>query len=342
MSRILLLLLLAAANFAAALWLTERLRAYAHRANLIDTVNGRSSHAAPTPRGGGGAIVIVGVLGFVASAAWLGFLADQAIGLIGGALVIALAGWVDDHGHLSPALRLLAHFAGAAWAVWWIGPFDLGFLPIPATLAAILGPLLSGVGVVWLVNLFNFMDGIDGIAGSEAVCVALGGSLLLWLVGFGVAETAPFVLLAAAVFGFLYWNWPPASVFMGDAGSGFLGYCLAAFVLIGSRLELALGMAILILLGVFVADATVTLLRRAARGERVHEAHRSHAYQHLARRLGRHLPVTLAVIAVNVLVLGPLGWLAVSGVILPIAAVAIAYAALALAVLAAGAGRGER
>lgn len=337
----LLLMALAAVSTATAMWITERLLVYALSANMIDHASRRSSHSAPTPRGGGGSIVIVGALGIVASAMWLRFPADQAIGLIGGGLLVALVGWIDDHGHVSAAVRLIAHIWAASWAVWWIGPFDLHLLPVSTGLTAILEPTLSVIGVVWLINLYNFMDGIDGIAGSEAICVALGGSLLLWVMGYGAREAAPFVLLAAATLGFLVWNWPPAKVFMGDVGSGFLGYSLGAFVLVSSRLDSALGMAVIILLGAFVADATVTLLRRAARGEMVHEAHCSHAYQEVARRLGRHLPVTTTLIAINILVLTPIAWLAVSGVIVPVVAVVVTYALLALGALAVGAGRAE-
>lgn len=339
---LLLLILFVTAAFGTAVWLTERFRSYALRANIVDQVSKRSSHTAPTPRGGGGSVVLVGTLGFVASPLWLGFPTDQAIGIAGGAITVALVGWIDDHRHLSPGWRLLAHLAAAVWAVWWIGPFDLQSLPLPLLLPEILAPLLSVVGVVWLINLFNFMDGIDGIAGSEAVCVALGASLLLWAEGYGISVTAPFLILAAAALGFLYWNWPPAKVFMGDAGSGFLGFSLAALALVASQLDSAFGVAIIILLGVFISDATVTLLRRAARREPVHQAHRTHAYQRLARIAGRHLPVTLAVIAVNMLVLLPLGWLAASGTIMPLAALLSAYVLLVIAALVAGAGRVEQ
>lgn len=153
------------------------------------------------------------------------------------------------------------------------------------------------------------MDGIDGIAGVEAVTVAAGAALLLWVRG-DAAMAGVLVLLAAAVLGFLAWNWPPARIFMGDVGSAYLGFVLGVMALATSA-EGPLNLWVwLILLAVFITDATVTLLRRLLRGERWYEAHRTHAYQHAARRFGSHRKVTLAVGALNVLWLLPLAGVA--------------------------------
>jgi Fuc2NAc and GlcNAc transferase len=169
--------------------------------------------------------------------------------------------------------------------------------------------LLGLVYLVWLLNLYNFMDGIDGIAGMEAVCVCLGGALLYTLLGRYEMALLP-VLLALASAGFLFWNFPSARIFMGDAGSGYLGLLLGLFSLQAAWVAQELFWSWLILLGVFVVDASVTLLRRLFQGARVYEAHRSHAYQHAARQLGRHLPVTLAVVVINLCWLLPLSLLA--------------------------------
>jgi Fuc2NAc and GlcNAc transferase len=148
------------------------------------------------------------------------------------------------------------------------------------------------------------MDGIDGLAGMEAATVAgVGGLIMLWQGEAGWASLAAVVALASA--GFLALNWPPATIFMGDAGSGFLGFTLAALAMLT---WIDTGMTLwpwLILLGIFIVDASLTLLRRALRRERVHEAHRSHAYQHAARHYGRHLPVTVAALLVNLFWLAP-------------------------------------
>ena len=155
-----------------------------------------------------------------------------------------------------------------------------------------------------MLNLYNFMDGIDGLASVEAICVCLSACLLYWLGGFNNLIITP-LLLAASVAGFLFWNFPPARIFMGDAGSGFLGIILGLLSLQATWVSPKLLWVWLILLGVFIVDATVTLLRRLLRGDKVYEAHRSHAYQFASRQYGRHLPVTLAVAAINLLWLLP-------------------------------------
>jgi Fuc2NAc and GlcNAc transferase len=153
-------------------------------------------------------------------------------------------------------------------------------------------------------NLFNFMDGTDGIAASEAIFVLCGGALLGVLSGSAQVCWAA-LLCATACLGFLLWNWAPARIFMGDVGSGYLGYVIAVLALAATRANPAALWAWLILGGVFFVDATVTLLRRLARGERPHEAHRSHAYQWFARRWDSHAKVTCAVLAVDLLWLLP-------------------------------------
>jgi Fuc2NAc and GlcNAc transferase len=148
------------------------------------------------------------------------------------------------------------------------------------------------------------MDGIDGIASIEAICVCMGGSLLYWLTGHAEAAWLP-ILLAATVAGFLCWNFPPARIFMGDAGSGFLGIVLGLLALVAGWVNPLLFWGWLILSGVFVVDATFTLARRLLRGDKVYQAHRSHAYQYAARRHGHHRPVSLAVAAINLVWLLP-------------------------------------
>lgn len=176
----------------------------------------------------------------------------------------------------------------------------------------LLGSVLAAFYLVWLLNLYNFMDGIDGIASVEAISVCLGGALLFLFVGeFKVAQVT--LVLAAAVMGFLFWNFPSARIFMGDAGSGFLGIVLGIQSLQAAWIAPQLLWSWIILLGVFIVDATFTLLRRLIRGEKVYEAHRSHAYQFASRHYGRHLPVTLAVFAINFVWLLPFAVLVALG-----------------------------
>lgn len=287
---------------AVSLLLTALLRRYALTRSLMDIPNARSSHKVPTPRGGGVAIVLAFLLA-LPFLAWAGEISwALAWALLGGGGWVAVVGFLDDHGHIAARWRLLAHFAGAIWALCW-----LGGLP-PLKMAGFIldlgwfGHIAVAFYLVWLLNLYNFMDGIDGIAGVEAVTVCLGGALLYALLGQSSLALLP-LLLAAACAGFLYWNFPPAKIFMGDAGSGFLGLVLGILSLQAAWVAPQLLWAWLILLAVFIVDATWTLLRRLLRGDKVYEAHRSHAYQYASRRHGRHLPVTLAVLAIN------LGWL---------------------------------
>ena len=301
------------------LFMTGTLRRYALARSLMDIPNARSSHSVPTPRGGGVAIVVSFLLALPLMAG-MGFIAwPLAWALLGAGTGIAVLGFLDDHGHIAARWRLLGHFAAAIWALFWLGglptvamfgfTFDLGWF----------GHALAAVYLVWLLNLYNFMDGIDGIASVEAICVCLGGALLYVLLGFaGSAQPTAWVtpvLLAAAVAGFLFWNFPPARIFMGDAGSGFLGITLGVLSLQAAWLAPQLLWSWLILLGVFIVDATFTLLRRLVRGDKVYEAHRSHAYQYASRRFGRHLPVTLVVGGINILWLLPIAlWVGLGGV----------------------------
>ena len=286
--------------------LTALMRRYALSRSLLDVPNARSSHVTPTPRGGGMAIVASFLLALAATAFVLpgtdrGLLAA----LLGAGAGVALLGFLDDHGHVPARWRLLGHFAAAAWTLFWISgisPSTLLGLPSPTP---ILDPLLAALFIVWMLNLYNFMDGIDGLAGIEAVSIGLGGALVAYLAGQEhLASIALF--LAAAALGFLIWNFPPAKIFMGDAGSGFLGVVVGVLILYAGTVHPDLFWAWVILPAVFVTDATVTLLHRLRRGERLYEAHRSHAYQHAARRYSSHLPVTLATGAVNLAWLLPI------------------------------------
>ncbi|KOR09680.1 glycosyl transferase [Stutzerimonas stutzeri] len=308
--------------------LTGAVRRYALARSLLDVPTARSSHAVPTPRGGGLAIV----LAFLAALPML-VLEDVLSwstmwALLGGGALVAALGFLDDHGHVAARWRLLGHFVAAGWVLLWLG----GLPPLRVGEATMelgwVGRGLALVGLVWLLNLYNFMDGIDGIAAVEAVCACFGGALLYVLLGYPIQAWTP-LTLALAVLGFLYWNFPPARIFMGDAGSGFLGLVLGALALQAAWVASELLWAWLILLGVFVVDATWTLLIRLLRCERVYEAHRSHAYQLASRRFGRHIPVTLAVALLNILWLLPLAICATLGYVNGVVAVFLAYIPLA-------------
>lgn len=331
---------LGVATAVGSLVLTGVLRRYSLARSLIDVPNARSSHSVPTPRGGGVAIVLT-FLGALAVIAAFGLVSPaHGWAVVGGGGVVALIGFLDDHGHIAARWRLLAHFAGAFWVLAAIGGVPpLVLLGQQISLGGG-GVVLAALYLVWLLNLYNFMDGIDGLASVEAICVCLGGALLFVLNGHAGLAALP-VLLAAAVAGFLWWNFPPAKIFMGDAGSGFLGIVLGIFSLQAAWVSADLFWSWLILLGVFIVDATWTLLRRLLRGKRIYEAHRSHAYQHASQRFGRHLPVTLFVCATNLFWLLPLAVAVGAGRVAGLPGIAIAYAPLFLLAVALHAGEEE-
>jgi Fuc2NAc and GlcNAc transferase len=326
-------------------WLTGWLRRHALRANWLDVPNARSSHSAPTPRGGGLAIVIAASGAF--AVLWAAGVIDARLGgaLLGVGLVVAATGFQDDRRAVAPLVRLGAHLAAATAALALLG--GLPALQVGARLVdlGLAGDVLGALAIAWTLNLYNFMDGIDGIAAGEAAFIGLAVAVLAALgaggaAGSGVAAAA--LVFAAACAGFLAWNWPPARIFLGDVGSGYLGYVIAVLAIAHGRSAPAAPWIWLSLGAAFFADASVTLGRRLARGERPHQAHRTHAYQWLARRWHGHRPVTLALLAANCVLSLPLAaWGARAPQHAGLAAALSVGAWVALAWLA-GAGRAER
>jgi Fuc2NAc and GlcNAc transferase len=311
--------------------LTWVLRRYALSRSLIDVPNARSSHTIPTPRGGGVAIVLCFIAAVVVMNVLKMMSFNDSLALLGAGAAVAILGFLDDHGHIAARWRLLGHFLAAFWALYWIG----GLAPISVFGVSIewgiFGYVVAAMFLVWMLNLYNFMDGIDGIASVEAVTVCVGAAVLYEVQG-GISIVGP-LLLACSVLGFLCWNFPPAKIFMGDAGSGFLGVTLGILALQSAWISTNLFMGWLILLGVFIVDATVTLIRRLVRGDKVYEAHRSHAYQFASRQYKRHLPVTLATGALNIVWLFPIAWLVVEGKLEGLIGLLIAYIPLVLLAL---------
>ena len=307
--------------------LTALVRRYALATELLDRPNERSSHSVPTPRGGGVAIV-ASLLLLTLVLTWAGAVdGPLAVATLGAGALVAGLGFADDRRPLAARWRFLGHAGAAAWVLAWMGPVPA--VPVFGAVLALgpVGPLLCGLFIVWMINLFNFMDGIDGIASLQAISVTLGGALVGALAGAGPGAALP-LLFAACTGGFLVWNFPPARIFMGDAGSGFLGLVVALLALWNGQAAPALFWAWFVLNGCFMVDATTTLLRRSARGEKVHLAHRSHAYQHAARRVGNHRTVTLSCAAINTLWLLPIACAVALGWIDGVLAVLIAFAPL--------------
>jgi Fuc2NAc and GlcNAc transferase len=292
-------------SFLVSMWV----RQFARSRGMLDIPNERSSHDVPTPRGGGLGIVVAMTLG--TSIAWLAGLVDEdlAIALTGGGLLIAAIGLADDRRPMPSSVRLIVHGIAAAWAIFWLRglpPLQFG---VNIHDLGSFGYVLGIVGLVWAVNLFNFMDGIDGIAASEASFMSWAALVILGQ-GSDLLTSATLMLaLGAASAGFLVWNWPPARIFMGDVGSGYLGFAIGVLAIASSRSQ-PVALPVWAVLGaIFIADTAVTLVTRVSRGERVYQAHRSHAYQVLARRWVSHRRTTIAVCVFNLLFLLPMAWI---------------------------------
>ena len=286
------------------------------------------------------------VLAFLGALLVLAFLteieAGLVFGLVAGGLATALIGFFDDRRSQPAVVRFGVHLAASVCVFLSIGGISERALGSWGLHGAWIAGLVTVMMLAWATNLFNFMDGIDGIAASESVFMCAAGAWINWHQAGDVGLTAAFLFLAAASLGFLYWNWPPARIFMGDVGSGFLGFSIAALGLAASRSAAVPIEVWAILGGVFVVDATTTLLRRIARGDRWIEAHRMHAYQHLARRWRAHLPVTVWVIVIDVVWLLPWATFAAKDPALAPWSLAGALVPLVFIALACGAGAKEK
>jgi Fuc2NAc and GlcNAc transferase len=284
--------------------------------------------------------IVVPTLVSLLALGWTDYMSwSTALSFCVGGAVIALIGLADDRRHIAPHWRLIGHFALAWWVLARIGGLPpltaFGFVLEPGWF----GYAMAALFLVWMINLTNFMDGIDGIAGVEVVTVCLSAAFLSEVAAPGAHLWIAPLMLAAATLGFLVWNWPPAKIFMGDAGSGFLGLMFGVLSLQAGLALNRLFWTWVILLGVFVVDATVTVINRMARRERFHEAHRSHAYQHAAVLRGAHLPVAVAVGVINLCWLLPVALAVALGRLDGFLAVLVSYVPLVVAAVRLKAGR---
>jgi Fuc2NAc and GlcNAc transferase len=292
--------------FISAVLLTGFVRLVAIRAKVLDLPISRSAHVSPTPVGGGvsiASITLVSICIFFYNGK---IPVNEFLALCGAALVAGI-GLFDDIKQLNIRWRLPAQLIAATWSVWWLGntpSIDIAMFTLSNRFTL---NVLAILALLWLLNLYNFMDGIDGLAGSELVFVNL------FALMFVISDSDEVVMLIAAVLsasgaGFLFWNLPPAKIFMGDVGSGFAGFMAGVMALLSMHHGTLTVWTWLLLLGVFITDATVTLVIRLRNGEKWYEAHNSHAYQNAARRYKSHGKVTITVLAINCLWLAPLAW----------------------------------
>lgn len=261
----------------------EKFRLWSLRENLIDVPNERSSHSVPKPRGGGLLIVALSLLAYILYAFF--WTANFTPSYLIGAAGVALVSWLDDRRSVAFGWRLLTHSLAAAIVIYELGYWEKPYMPEFNNLAlGVGGVLLTFFWIVWMTNAYNFMDGIDGLAGIQAVSAGIGWSIVGKLLGF--EQTAFYGgVLAFSSLGFLIHNWSPAKIFMGDVGSAFLGYTFAVMPLLARRENSAdtdfLPLIAVVLLWLFLFDTLATLFRRLLKKQKIWRAHREHLYQRM-------------------------------------------------------------
>jgi Fuc2NAc and GlcNAc transferase len=279
------------------------IRRYAERRQLLDHPNERSSHSMPTPRGGGLAIVLL----VTGTGLWFvrGGLSQYLVYIVCG-LVIAFLGWRDDTHSLSPRVRFVVQGLVAAASIWGLGYFSSVTIPLFGKLQlGAVGVVITFLWIIGLTNAYNFMDGIDGMAGGVAFAAGLGWALLTSNIPY-LANSFVFwiaLAIAAGSLGFLGHNWHPAKIFMGDVASTFLGYSFAVMPLMAANEEGDALMLGTLLLWTFIMDAGVTFIRRALQRENVFAAHRTHLYQRLVIGGYSHAKVSVLYIALTFIAL---------------------------------------
>ncbi|MFW3372436.1 MraY family glycosyltransferase [Aliarcobacter butzleri] len=272
--------------------LTYFIKNYMIKKSLVASVNERSSHTVPTPHGGGIAIAITWFIGLF----YLYFIGQIEENLFYALLfgaVISIVSFFDDIYELSPKLRLIIQAIVAIGGLYFLGGFETLTFGIFDIQNPIFTNIFAFFMIIWFINLYNFLDGINGYAGSESLFLAVAGFIL-----FGGNH---FLVLAVAVLGFLYWNWNKAKIFMGDVGSTLLGYNVAIFTIYYANQEPTNFWIWIILFGVYWFDATLTLIRRKLNKERLSQAHKKHAYQRLTQAGWSHYKVTNYSIGLNIM-----------------------------------------
>jgi len=280
-------LILLALSFA----LTYLIKNYYIKNAILEEVNERSSHTVPTPHGGGIAVAITWFMGLI----YLNYMHEIETTLFYALMigvVISVVSFFDDIYELSPKLRLsiqLLVAIGGMVAIGGLNTLDFGIFTITNQIVT---NTIAIVAIIWYINLYNFLDGINGYAGSQTVFLSIAGFVI-----FGGSH---FIVLGVTTLGFLYWNWNKAKIFMGDVGSTLLGYNVAIFTLYYTNQDQSNLWIWIILFGLFWFDATLTIIRRKLNGEQITQAHKKHGYQRLHQSGWSHLQVSLFGMGINV------------------------------------------
>jgi len=279
---------------------TYLVRIIAIKMNVYDIPEKRSSHTVPTPRGGGIALIISWYIGITYEHFfWSSMPSNLFYAFLSGLLIVVI-GLIDDIWRVNPKIKIIFQVLASLLAIYFLGGLqkvDLGFFIIENKYIL---SFFALIGIVWAVNLFNFLDGIDGYLGSEVVFIAIAISLL--------CTNSMVLLLGAVTLGFLIWNWQRAKVFMGDVGSTLLGFNVAVFAIYYQNTDKTSILIWIILSSVFWFDATLTFYRRFKNKEKLSVAHKKHTYQRIVQAGFSHQKTVIASIIINLFIFF-LAWL---------------------------------
>ncbi len=280
-------------------------RRYSLKNKIIDIPNERSSHEIATPRGGGVSLACITICSILLGYIFDLLAQDDFLALFFSLTAVASIGWLDDKGDISSYWRFIIYSIAALWSLCWVGVLEnirLGDLIIDISFSFSI--IITWLGIVWLTNLYNFMDGTDGLAAMQAILASsLGFILLLLQKEQGYALIC--LCLASASAGFIYWNWPTAKIFMGDIGSCMIGAFFAIFSIITDKSDIMPVSLWCMLLSLFICDATFTLIKRIIFGEKWYQAHKIHAYQLLVQMGMSHKTLLLNFILINLVIIWP-------------------------------------
>lgn len=331
--------LIALCSFLASFTLTYVVKHYALAKGLQAIPNERSSHVVITPHGGGLAIVLSFIAAVLTGYHFEFFDSDIvfSISVCGG--LIAAVGFYDDHSPLGVGIRISVQLICASVAIYLLGGLPEINYGVFSLKFGYSGYLIGILFLVWMTNLYNFMDGLDGFASLEAMTTT--GCMAIVLMVSTKFESIWHLnnLLVASVLGFFFWNFPKAKIFMGDVGSYFLGFVSGVIMIKSWNLTIDIIFSWVILLAVFITDATYTLISRVVRGQKFYVAHRSHGYQIASRHLKSHVKVSSLLAIYNIIWLFPLAFAVATKWLHPLTGLALAYVPVIITDIYLGAGK---
>lgn len=336
-----MIFIIAIFSFMASFILTYWVKRYAMAQGLHVEPSSRSSHVNITPHGGGLAIVLSFITAVLVGYSFGFFDLDIVLSIAVGGGLVAAVGFYDDHTPLGIGIRMVIQFLSACAAIYWLGGLPEINYGVFSLEFGYFGYIIGVLFLLWMTNLYNFMDGIDGLASLEAMTST--GCMAIVLMVSTKYESVWHLnnILVASVLGFFFWNFPKAKIFMGDVGSYFLGFVSAVIMIKSWNLTIDIIFSWVILLSVFITDATYTLISRTLRGEKFYLPHRSHGYQIASRKFNSHVKVSSFLALFNIIWLFPLAYAVAMKWLHPLTGLALAYIPVIIIDVYLGAGKKE-